>query len=629
MEKTIYGYAGKLLRVNLTDRTWKSEEIPESVRNEYLGGRGFIAKYCYDEISSDIDPMSPENKIFFAVGPLTGTRYIASGRYIVGGYSPHSLSYTRSTCGGAWGAHLKWTGYDMLIVEGAAEEWTYLYITNDGVEFRDARPLLGMTTDETETAVIEATNKKAKAAVIGPSGEKLVTMACIQTERRSAGRGGCGCMMGSKKLKAIAIYGTEKPQIYDEERFNRRCKEAIIANRNAHWYDHFHPYGSMTGCDMTYNLNIYPIKNWQKTTDERMANMVKEGVIALGTKVKETGCYNCYMQCGSIHDIKDGPFKGEGYENPEYETMWSYGGNCMNFDPKAVIAANKICDDNGIDTMSSGTCVAFIMECYERGYITKEDLNGVEAVWGDGVAMCKIAEQIALRSSRMGDAAADGGVRHLAEVVGHDSYKFAMESRGLELAAYDPRGAKAHGVGYATSPIGGSHQTGYGMAEIFGMPEKVDRFTPYGKGKYTVWSQQFIMCCDTAVTCGFPTGLTVDALNLETVSDWYTMAAGPGYGWESKEEVLRTFDRIFNLETAINLRLGGRAAVNDLPDRLKEEPLPDGYGKGQVWEKDILLPEYYESRGWTQKGIPTRETLKKLDIEYVSDDLEERGYATT
>lgn len=622
-----YGYTGKLLRIDMTKLTYTVENIPRKVLDEYAGGRGLVAKYCYDEISPDIDPLSPKNKLFFALGPLSGSRFTSSGRYVVGGFSPHSLSYTRSVSGGAWGAQLRWAGYDMLIIEGAADSWKYLYITDNGVEFRDAEQLLGLTTEETEKKILELENNtRAKVVSIGPAGEKLVTMACIQTERRSAGRGGCGCILGSKKVKGIAIFGTQKPKLYDPDAFNAACKEFVKGALTTHWYDHFHPYGSMTGCDMTYNIGIYPIKNWTYSHDDRMRSLLKEGVIAEGTKVKDTGCYNCYLQCGSIHNISDGPFKGEGYENPEYETMWSYGGNCLNFDVKAVLMANKICDDLGIDTMSSGSSIAFLMECYEKGLIKKEDLNGVEPKWGDGEAMCAIAKQIALRESPLGNVIADGGVRHAAEVIGQGSEHFAMHARGLELAAYDPRGAKAHGVGYATSPIGGSHQTGYGMAEIFGMPERVDRYAVHGKGKYTVWSQQYIMCVDTAVACGFATSMPPGGIGFETYPHWVEMAAGPMEFTQSQEELLRCFDRIFNVETIINLRLGGKARENDLPGRLKEEPMPDGYAKGNVWEKDILLSEYYEARGWTQEGVPTRKTLHDLGLDKEADDLEKRGF---
>ena len=630
MAKELYGYTGKLLRVNMSDHSYSVEDMPQKIRDMYLGGRGFLAKYCYDEIKPGIDPLSPENKIFFTLGAFSGTRFVASGRYVVGGISPHSKTYTRSVSGGIWGAHLKWTGYDMLIVEGASPAWVYLYITDDGVEFRSAEALLGLTTEETENAIREELGNKRVASVsIGPAGEKLVTMACIQSDRRSAGRGGCGCLMGSKKLKAIAAFGTKKPKIYDEETFNRRNKEFVQTNTKTHWYNHFHPYGSMTGCDTTYNLSIHPIKNFQYSTNENMHKLLKEGVRALQTKVKDTGCYNCYLRCASIHNVPEGPFKGEGYENPEYETMWSFGANCLNFDVPAILMANKICDDLGVDTISAGVSVAFLMECYEKGLISKDDLNGVELKWGDAIAMCEVAKQICLRSSRLGNIIADGGVRHAAEVIGQGSEKFAMHAKGLELAAYDPRGAKAHGVGYATSPIGGSHQIGYGTAEIFGMPEKVDRFTPYGKGDTTIWSNRLIMCGDTAVSCGFATGFTPENLREDTYIYWLDLIAGPNENMKEKQQLLDAFDRIFNLETAINLRLGLGDEDNDLPDRLKSTTLPDGLSKGQVWERDILIPEYYEARGWTKEGVPSRATLSRLGIEEVADDLEERGIRTT
>lgn len=622
MSEKLYGYTGKLLRVNLSNHSYAAENIPRRIYNDYIGGRGLLAKYCYDEIPKGINPLDVENKVFFALGPLTGTNFPASGRYVVGGYSPHSKTYTRSVSGGAWGANLKWAGYDMLILEGASDAWEYLYITEEGVEFRNAQKLLGLTTGDTEEAVVEELgNKRAKVISIGPAGEKLVTMACVQTENRSAGRGGIGCILGSKKVKGIAVYGQTKPVLYDEERFKARCKEFVQTNIKSPWYQHFHPYGTTTGCDLTYDIGILPIKNWQMSTHEEMPRLLEEGVIAEHTKVKDTGCYNCYMQCGSIHNVESGPFKGEGYENPEYETMWAFGPNCLNFDFNAILAANKICDDKGVDTISTGSCVAFLMECYDRGYVDKEDLNSVEPVWGDSVAMCEIVNQIADRSSKLGDACADGGVRHCAEVVGYGSARFAMHAKGLEMAAYDPRGAKAHGVGYASSPIGGSHQIGYGMAEIFGMPEKVDRYSVYGKGKYTVYSQRFMLCSDTAVTCGFPTGFTPEALNFDTYRDWITMATGPMESLKTEESMYEVFDRIFNVETLINIRHGIDGKYNVLPDRLKYEKMPDGYAKGNVWEEEILMQEYYKERGWNEDGIPKKELLENLGLHDAVDEF--------
>ena len=252
------------------------------------------------------------------------------------------------------------------------------------------------------------------------------------------------------------------------------------------------------------------------------------GIDATGYKVKESGCWNCYMQCGSVFDVPDGEFEGKGYENPEYETMWSFGANCLNADFAGLLAANKVCDDYGVDSITAGNAVGFLMECYERGYITKDDLNGVELTWGNAAAMVEVTRQIVTRSSRAGNWIADGGVRNAARVIGRDSADFAMHIKGLEFAAYDPRGLQAYGVGQATSNMGAHHQICYPVQELFGFPEQVDRFSTEDKGRHAVWSNNYIMIFDCAVACGFPNAFTESRLDFDSFPEWLYCRHGRG-----------------------------------------------------------------------------------------------------
>lgn len=621
-----YGYKGKFLRVNLTDETYTVESLPLDVQKEYVGGRGFIAKYCFDEIAPGTDPLGPDNKLFFATGPLNDSRIPGTGRYAVGTLSPLTKGFFRSISGGAWSVFLKRAGFDMIIVEGIAKEWTYLYVHDGMVEFKPAEKMLGLLTEETEAAIQEdLDNKKVKSCVIGPSGEKGVTYACIQTERRSAGRGGCGAVMGSKKLKGIAVYGTERTEFFDEG-FNKAMMEHTKTNLKSGYYHHFHEYGTTTGCDLTHDIGVLPVKNFQLGVFPEIDKLLHDGIESLGYKTKNSGCHGCYMQCGSEFDVPDGPFKGKGYENPEYETMWAFGANCWNSDFAGILKANQICDDYGVDTISTGNCVGFLMECYEKGYITKEDLNGVELVWGDAVAMVAVAKQIADMSSEIGKICAKGGVRAAAEHIGHDSSDFAMHNRGLELAAYDPRGIQAHGLGYATSNIGGSHQYGYSVQEIFSFPEKVDRFSADDKGRHTIWAQRYITIFDCAVTCGFPNAFTDSKLTFQNFGQWLEMATGIKDAFGTEEKLEQIYDRIYNLERAFNHRMGMTIEEDDLPKRVKTEALPDGPSAGHVWHKEELLDDYYEKRGWDKNtGVPTRETLEALNLGYVADELAAMG----
>ena len=627
MEETLYGYTGKLLRVNLTEHRYSAENIPRQVCGDFVGGRGFIAKYLYDEIPPGADPMGDENKIVFAVGPLTATRIPSSGRYAVGTRSPHTGAIIRSISGGQWGALLKKAGYDALILEGRSPEWIYLSITEDGVEFRDARHLLGLLTEDTEAAIQkDLDNPKARSCVIGPAGEKLVSFACIQTERRSAGRGGVGCAMGGKKVKGIAVFGRKKTPLFKQQEFDALIGAHIKTNIRGDYYAHFHDLGTTGGVGLTYTLGVHPVKNFQRGEFEGIEKLLPEGLHATGYKANEAGCWNCYMRCGSLFDVPDGPFAGKGYENPEYETMWSFGANCMNDDFAAILAANRLCDDYGADTISTGNGVGFLMECYEKGYITKDDLNGVALEWGDGVAMVEVARQILTRSSRAGAWVADGGVRNAAKQIGRDAMDFAMQVKGLELPAYDPRGLQAHGLGYATSNMGGHHQIGYSIQEIFGFPEHIDRFSTKDKGRHTIWSNRFVTTYDCAVVCGMPNAFTESKLDFTSFPDWLQLVTGmPELG--SKELMDDVFDRIYTLERAFNVRMGFTEKDDTLPKRLLEEPLPDGPAAGHVWKREEMLRDYYEARGWDpQTGVPMRSTLERLRLGHVADDLEREGF---
>jgi aldehyde:ferredoxin oxidoreductase len=627
MAGEVYGYTGRLLRVDLTRRSFAVEETPGALMAEYIGGRGFVARCVYDEIKPKTDPLGPENRLYFATGPLTGTRMPSSGRYVVGTLSPLTGAYIRAVSGGAFGAYLKFAGFDLLVVEGSAEEWCYLSITPRGVEFRDARPFCGLLTEPAEEAIRkDLGNPRARCAVIGPAGEKLVRHACIQTDRRSAGRGGVGCVMGAKRLKGIAVFGEARPRLFRPDDFDALMKAHVRRNHGGAYYAHFHPLGTTGGVGLTYSLGVHPVQNFRRGLFEGIQSLMPEAIHGLNYKRRDTGCWNCYMKCGSVFDVPDGPFRGQGYENPEYETMWSFGANCLNSDFAGILAANRVCDDFGADTISTGNAVAFLAECFEKGYIGAADLNGVALRWGDSAAMVAVARQIVNRESAAGNLIADGGVRHAAKVIGRDAPDFAMHAKGLELAAYDPRGLKGHGLGYAVSTIGGSHQIGYGVQELFGFPEKVDRFSAAEKGRHTLWANRYITIFDCAVACGFANAFTESRLDFATFGEWLTLATGMEEAFGDPERRTAAYDRIYNLEHAFNRRMGLTTADDSLPPRVLREPLPDGPSAGHLWPRDALVRDYYRVRGWDEEtGVPRRATLEGLNLKTVADDLERAG----
>jgi len=627
MANQLFAYTGKLLRVDLTRGRVSVEDMPGKIMAEYIGGRGFVARFAYDEIGPGTDPLGPSNKIIFATGPLTGTRMPSSGRYVVGTLSPLTGTFMRSVSGGAWGAFLKYAGYDLLIIEGCADRWCYLAVTNQGVELRSAEKMAGMLTEATEAAISDDLgDPRVRSCVIGPAGEKLVRHACIQTQRRSAGRGGAGCVMGAKKLKGIAVYGEDMPPLYEADAFNRLMKEHVRRNAKCDYYAHFHPLGTTGGVGLTYALGVHPVKNFRQGTFEGIHCLMPDAIKASGFKRRDTGCWNCYMKCGSIFDVPGGPFAGRGYENPEYETMWAFGANCLNADFSAILAANRICDDFGADTITTGNAVAFLMECFERGYLQASDLGGVALRWGDAQAMLAVTRQILNRESRAGGWIADGGVRRAAVRIGRDAADFAMHAKGLELAAYDPRGLQGHGLGYAVSNIGGSHQIGYGVQELFGFPEPSDRFSTQDKGRHTIWANRYITIFDCAVACGFANAFTESRLNAETFVEWLQLATGMHAAFGSVERLNAAFDRIYALERAFNLRMGLTCEDDTLPARLRLEPMPDGPSAGRTWQREVLVTDYYRARGWdAETGVPLRPTLEALDLPEVADDLERAG----
>jgi len=626
MSDQIVGYTGRLLRVDLACRSWSVEDIPAGVVRGFLGGRGFTAKYCYDEIPPGTDPLGPANKLVFAAGPLTGTRMPSSGRYAVGCRSPHTGAIIRSISGGGWGAMLKAAGYDVAILEGTAADWTYLSITEHGVTFHDARHLLGLLAEDTEAAIArEIGNPRAKSVVIGPAGEKLVTFACIQTERRSAARGGVGCVMGSKKVKGIAAFGTGKVQLFHQERFDQLMKDHIRTNFKGAYYQRFHHLGTTGGIAHKHAIGIHPVKNFQRGFFEGISPLLIPGIDSTGYKVKESGCWNCYMQCGSVFDVPGGEFKGTSYENPEYETMWSFGAHCLNADFAGLLAANKVCDDYGVDSITAGNAVGFLMECYERGLITKDDLNGVELTWGDPSAMVDVTKQIVTRGSRAGNWIADGGVRNAARVIGRGSADFAMHIKGLEFAAYDPRGLQAYGVGQATSNMGAHHQICYPIQELFGYPEQVDRFSTENKGRLAVWSNNYIMIFDCAVACGFPNAFTESRLDFDSFPAWLYEATGEE-AFHTREGLDAIYDRIWTVERAFNMRNGFTADDDTMPKRMLEESMADGKSSGHVWHRQPLLEDYYRVRRWDPvTGVPTRALLHDLALDDVAADLAREG----
>ena len=618
------GYTGKVLRIDLTNLTAKKENLALEIARDFIGGAGFGVKYLYDEVKPGTDPLGPENKIFFAPGPFSGTTVPCASRIAVTGKSPLTQAVGMCLSGGYFPAEMKHAGYDILIVEGKAERPTYLWIKDEEVRFRDAGKLWGTQTSDCQQIVKDELNdQNVRIACIGPAGERLGRMACIINERRAAGRKGLGAVMGSKNLKAIAIRGSGSVAIASPEKYKVARAAMLKAMKESPvLYSHFSKEGTPSNVDNTCALGIFPARNWSATGEFTPVDQI--GVEALETRrIGKEHCYDCPVGCSQLRLAQTGPYAGILAEGPEFETLYSFGGETGVDDMDSIIAADRLCDELGLDTISAGVTIGFAMELFEKGILTLADTGGLELNFGNHQAMNTLIRWIAFREG-IGELLSDG-VRIASSKIGKGAERFAMHVKGLELPGYDVRGAKAHGLSYATAFTGADHNRGYAFQEIFGIPVPyaVDRFTIEGKGKLTKWNQDVrTATSDCPTMCVFLLDMAMAPKAPENTAALMEGVTGLPF---APEEVTRVGERINNLARAFNVRDGFQRAEDTLPERLMTEPLQSGASKGQLISKEDLramLDEYYTVRGWDlNTGVPTREKLVELNLEYVADQL--------
>jgi aldehyde:ferredoxin oxidoreductase len=610
------GYTGKILRIDLSNQSVKEEEVSEELARNYLGGAGFAIKYLYDELKPGTPALGKDNKLIFAVGPLTATGASCSSRMAVVAKSPLTNAVGMALAGGHFPAEMKRSGYDMMIIQGKAEKPTYITIKNDEVRFRSAEKLWGMMTADTQLFIKEELgDHNYRVACIGPAGERLVPMACIVNERRTAGRKGLGAVMGSKNLKAIAVYGHKRPAIVDATGFKKARQTMNKAMKDSEvLYPQFAKAGTPMVVDATSEMGIYPIKNWSATGE---VDMVK----GLGADaqhkmiVNKAYCYDCPVGCSQIKMVTAGPYAGYLSEGPEYETTYSLGSTLgIDYLP-AVIAADRLCDEYGLDTMSAGVVIGFAMELYEKGILTKEDTDGLELKFGNHSILLEMLRKITYQEG-LGEILSQG-TKKAAEKIGKGSEAYAMHIKGLELPAYDVRGAKAHGLNYATAYTGADHNRGYAFQEIFDIPvpEKVDRNATKGKGRLTKWNQDTrAVTCDCATMCAFLLDMAVPAVACQNTADLVNAAAGMNF---TAEDIGKIGERLNNVARLFNIREGFSRKDDTFPKRIMKEAIKAGASKGQlISQKDLdeMLDEYYEARGWDKDGTPTDAKLKELGI---------------
>jgi aldehyde:ferredoxin oxidoreductase len=617
------GYTGKILRVDLTSKTYKEETLPLDVAQDFIGGSGFTVKYVFDEVPADCDPLGPENKLVYAPGPFTGTTIPCASRMAINAKSPATGAMGVATTGGHFPVEMKRAGYDVLIIEGKAAEPVYLYLKNGEVKFRSAEKIWGLGSTDTQQVIKdELHDQNVRVSCIGPAGEKLSRMAAIVNERRVAGRKGLGAVMGAKNLKAVALRGDLQPQIADKAKFDaarKRMRDGM--QKSPVLYPEFSRYGTSSVVHLTEEMGIFPGKNWADTGVFKPADKIG-GYVIEALSAGKTACAICPVGCSQMRLAQQPPYTGVFTEGPEYETLYSFGGVTGVDNPDAIIAADRLCDELGLDTISAGVTIAFAMELFERGILGLEDTGGMDLSFGNDQAMVRLLHLMGERQG-LGDLLADG-VKVASQKIGKGSDRYAMHVKGLELPGYDVRGAKAHGLSYATAFTGADHNKGYAFQEIFGIPVpyQVDRLAIEGKGKLCKWNQDArTAVADSPTMCVFLMDMAVADFMFDNTAALMEGTTGLVY---TPEEVHQVGERINNLARVFNLGAGFTRADDDLPERLKTEPLKDGAAKGQLISQadlDAMLDEYYEARGWTGDGVPTRAKLEELRLGYAADKL--------
>jgi aldehyde:ferredoxin oxidoreductase len=595
----------RALIVDLSNEKLEWAEINPRAVEQYLGGRGLGARYLYDTLSPGIDPLGPDNQLTFWSSPLMATGAFSMVKLCGVTRSPATGTILMSLMGGTFGPRLRMAGADAIIMRGKAEKPLYLLVSGGNASLHPAGHIWGLTTRETTQRLeSELGLRGMEVACIGPAGENLVAFASIMHGGDAMGRGGIGAVMGSKQLKAIVAQGSRPPEVADPSRLKSILADLGKVYKGSDTVHLFGKYGTTSHVDDENYFGIYPTRNYQTGHFEPYEQVNAESLYTRYVNKRVT-CFACPVRCRREAQVKEGPLAGNATEGPEYETLWSFGGNCDNANLEAIIAANELCLAYGLDTISTGMVVSFAMECFEHGIISPEQAGDLDLHFGNSNAMLELIHKIASREG-LGDLLARG-TKGAAEELGSTAEQFAMQVKGLELAGYDPRGAKGMALGYATSPRGGCHERGFLPGEVFGVPPSIRRLEYEGKGLLVKNTQDMVAVKDALGFCVLSSAGT----SLDAMAAMFSAVTG----WETTTpQLLLAGERICNLERLFNLREGFTRADDNLPRRLVKDPISGPQGEPQVVDLERLLDDYYRTRGWTAEGNPTLETLVRLSL---------------
>ena len=620
------GYAGKILRINLTKREAKTVDLDKSLAHRFLGGRGFNSKLLYDAVGPDTDPLGPENLLMFATGPLVGTMFPTASRFNVSAKSPQTGILGDTNAGGHFASEMKFAGYDQIVLEGRSGSPVYVYVNDGEVEFRDASHLRGKDVYETDDIIKDDLgDRRVQTAIAGPAAENGVKFAGVFANlMRAASRTGMGTVMASKGVKALAIRGTGSIEVAHPKKFERLVDEITEEIYGHEQYEGRRRMGTTRILLMANAMGFLPTRHYTSGTFEH-AEEVSGERLAEEFNVKSRGCFACTIPCSRFYVVREGRFAGLYGEGPEYESQGSLTSRTGNRELELALKANDMCNRLGMDILTVSECISWAMELYEKGMLTREETDGLDLSWGNGDAMLTLIEKISRREG-FGDILADGS-KAAAMKLGK-GLDLTMQVKGLDLIMADPRGLKGFGLGYAVASRGGDHLRSEPFLELnddpaigeemFGVPEATLRLADKGKGKLISFFEDWNAVIDALEPCK-NIMQNMEILTFDRASEVIEATTGMRM---TPAEVRLVGTRIINIERAFNVREGMRRRDDSLPRRFREEPLTEGASSGTVFDQEPMLDEYYTERGWDLKtGVPRRETLEGLGLSKAASEL--------
>ncbi len=621
MVKKMLAYNGKILKVDLSTSKFEELEIDKNIFYNFIGGSGVGARLFFDYFTPQNEAFSPQNPLIIMTGPLTGSNYPGcSTRFSIVSRSPLTGIWGESSCGGNFGIGLKSTGFDGLIIQGISDKPVYLLLDNDKISLVDAISIWGKDTYDVDSYFKEVHGKNVKSLIIGKAGEKLVKFACIMNDNHNAaGRCGLGAVMGSKKLKAIAVIGSQKVKFADEQKIVELRKTLIAKIKENITSQSLSAFGSDAAMDLGMMTGDVPIKNWTMGRwDEGAENL--SGPKMADTILKKTkSCFGCPVGCKRVVEVKEGDFIVPEGAGPEYETVAVFGTLCLNKNLASVAKAGELCNRYGMDTISCGATIAFAMECFENGLITIKDTDGIDLSWGNSAGIIKLIEKIGNREG-FGDLLSLGS-KGAALKIGKGAEKFTVEVKGLEAPMHDPRAFHGLGLAYATSNRGACHvnsltmwvEQGFSFYPQIGLDTPFEGQSSQGKALLNVKTQDFGSIFNSACICFF----AAVPFDENDILNMINSTTGFNYDINS---LMKAGERIWILKRSINNMLGINSSADRLPNHILT-PIASGPTAGSIPDISTMLEEYYPLRGLSKEGIPLKEKLVSLGLDFLIPKL--------